>query len=90
VTSLFHEIKIPMMDMKVHVYSNFGKIKIKIKSPSSMCNARFHPPKCRSKVQRMGMLYTRSSKIPSPFPNFQKYKNKKMLKNLKKGGQLAI
>jgi hypothetical protein len=35
--------------MKVLVYSNFGKNKIwtKIKSPSSMKNGRFHPPKCR-------------------------------------------
>jgi hypothetical protein len=28
VNSLFHEIKIPMVDMKVHVYFKFGKNEI--------------------------------------------------------------
>jgi hypothetical protein len=39
-------------------------------SPSSMENGRFHPPKCRDKVQKMGVLYTHSPKMPSPSPNF--------------------
>jgi hypothetical protein len=38
------------------VYSKFNKNKIwkKIKSPSSMRNGRFHPSKCRGKVQKIG------------------------------------
>jgi hypothetical protein len=44
VIAFFHETKIPTMDMKVQVYSKFSKKK-KIKSPSSMENGRFHPPK---------------------------------------------
>jgi hypothetical protein len=42
--------------MKVHVYSKFSKNKIwkKMKSPSSMRNGRFHPPKCKGKVQKIG------------------------------------
>ena len=35
-----------------------------------MKNGRFHPPKCRGKVQKMEVLYTHSPKIPSPSPNF--------------------
>jgi hypothetical protein len=69
VNSLFHETKIPTMDMKVHVYSNFskkfGKIG-KMKFPSSMKNGRFHLPKCRDKLQKMGVLYTHSPKILGP------------------------
>jgi hypothetical protein len=44
VISFFHETKIPTVDMKVYMYSNFSKNKIwiKIKSPSSMRNGRFH------------------------------------------------
>jgi hypothetical protein len=44
-----------MVDMKVQVYSKFSKNKIwkKIESPSSMRNGRFHPPKCRDKVQKI-------------------------------------
>jgi hypothetical protein len=39
------------MDMKVQVFfSKFGKMK----SPSSMRNGRFRPPKCRDKVQKTG------------------------------------
>jgi hypothetical protein len=34
----------------------------KIKSPSSMRNGRFHPPKCKGKLQKMGLLYTHFSK----------------------------
>jgi hypothetical protein len=42
--------------MKVQVYSKFSKNKIRkqMKSPSSMKNGRFHPPKCRGKVQKIG------------------------------------
>jgi hypothetical protein len=44
VISLFHQTKIPMVDMKVQVYSNFTKNKIwkTIKSPTSMRNGRFN------------------------------------------------
>jgi hypothetical protein len=54
-----------MVDMKVQVYSKFSKNQIwkKMKSPSSMRNGRFHPPKCSvngSKLQKMGVLYTHS------------------------------
>jgi hypothetical protein len=42
-----------MVDMRVMVYSYFSKKKRKkIKSPSSMRNGRFHPSKCRGKVQK--------------------------------------
>jgi hypothetical protein len=42
-----------MVNMKVLVYFNLRKIKLKkIKSPSSMRNGRFHSPKCRGKVQK--------------------------------------
>jgi hypothetical protein len=45
-----------MINMKVLVYSNFSKNKIwkKMKSSSSMRNGRFHLPKCRGKVQKIG------------------------------------
>jgi hypothetical protein len=48
---------------------NFGK---KMKSPSSMKNGRLNTSKCRGKLQKMGVLYTHSSKMPGPSPNFQK------------------
>jgi hypothetical protein len=56
VISLFHETKIPIVDMKVLGYSKFTKKKIwkKIKSPSSMRNGRLHRPKCKGKVQKIG------------------------------------
>jgi hypothetical protein len=42
--------------MKVQVYSKFSKNKIwkKMKSPSLIRNGRFHLPKCRGKVQKIG------------------------------------
>jgi hypothetical protein len=47
---------------------NLEKIKIykKMKSPNSMRNGRFHPPKCRGKLQKMGVLYIHSSKMLGP------------------------
>jgi hypothetical protein len=46
VISIFHERKIPRVDMKVQVYSKFRKkVWKKIKSPSSIRNGRFYPPK---------------------------------------------
>jgi hypothetical protein len=56
VISLFHETKIPTMDMKVQVYSKFKKNKVwkEMKSPRSMRNGSFHPPKCRGKVHKIG------------------------------------
>jgi hypothetical protein len=35
-----------------------------------MKNGRFHPSKCRGKVQKMEVLYTHSIKMPHPSPNF--------------------
>jgi hypothetical protein len=35
-----------------------------------MRNGRFHPSKCRGKVQKLGVLYTYSPKMRGPFPNF--------------------
>jgi hypothetical protein len=55
VIAFFHGTKIPTVDMKVLVYSNFSqKNSKKMKSPSSMRNERFHPSKCRGKVQKTG------------------------------------
>jgi hypothetical protein len=47
VISIFHETKIPIVDMKFQVYSKFrkNKIPIKIKSPNSMKNGRFDTSK---------------------------------------------
>jgi hypothetical protein len=54
VISLFHQTKIPTIDMKVQEYSNFNKNKIwkKIKSPSSMRIGRFNTSKYRSFKRR--------------------------------------
>jgi hypothetical protein len=41
-----------------------------MKSPKTMRNGRFHPSKCRDKLQKMEVLYTHSPKMPSPSPNF--------------------
>jgi hypothetical protein len=94
VNSLIHETKIPMMDMKVQVYSKLSKKKFenKIKSPSSMSDGRFHPPKYRGKLQKMEVLYTHSPKMPGPFPNFLKHPKKRLnlfLKKTKKFGKKA-
>jgi hypothetical protein len=55
-----------MVDRKVLVYSNFGKKVFwkKVKCPSSMRNGRFHPPKCRGKVQK-----TREETLKGLFSN---------------------
>jgi hypothetical protein len=76
VISIFHETKIPTVDMKVQVYFKFWK---KVKSPISMRNGTFNTSKCRGKLQKKGVLYTHSSKSPSPFPKLPKKnpKNKK-------------
>jgi hypothetical protein len=73
------------VDIKVLVCSNFSKniLGKKMKSPSSMKNGRFHPSKCRGKVQKLGVLYIHSSKMPGPSPNFlitpKKSKRKKKI-----------
>jgi hypothetical protein len=62
----------------------------KMKSPTSMRNGRFHHPKCRGKVQEKAMLYTHSSKMPGPSPNFlitPKKKVKKSKNCKKRGGE---
>jgi hypothetical protein len=79
-----------MVDMKVLMYSNFSKklLKEKMKSPSSMRNGRFHPSKCKGKVQKMGVVYTHSPKMSSPSPNILRKlkKNSKNSNFLEKGG----
>jgi hypothetical protein len=54
-----------------------------MKSLSPMKNGRFHPPKCKGKVQKIEVLYTHSPKMPSPSPNFLIIPKKK-LKEIKK------
>ena len=82
------------MNMKVQVYFNFNQKNWKnMKFPSSMRNGRFHPPKYRSKIQKMGVLYTHSPKMPGPSPNTKTKILKKPKKLEKKGGnkgQLAV
>jgi hypothetical protein len=46
VNSLFHETKSSTMDMCILILAIFLD---NMKSPSSMRNGRFHPPKCRGK-----------------------------------------
>jgi hypothetical protein len=95
---IFSLDNILVVDMNVLVYSNFSKRKIwkKMKSPSSMRNGRIHPPKCRGKVQKMGVLYIHSPKMPSPSPNFLTTpkkilkKTKKMKKRKRQGKQPTV
>jgi hypothetical protein len=54
-----------------------------------MKNGRFHPPKCRSKLQKMGVLCTHSPKCQA-HPHNTKKKWKKMPKFPKKGVQPTI
>ena len=74
VNSLFHEAKIPMVDMKVQVNSNFRIYFFleKVQSPLSMNFERISTSKCSCKLQKMGVLYTHSPKNPSPFPKLTK------------------
>jgi hypothetical protein len=62
-----------------------------MKTPSSMRNGRFHPSKCRGKVQKMGLLYIHSPKMPHPsskkMPKFFLIKIK--IKNWKKRGMAS-
>ena len=57
VNSLLHETKISTMDMRVMVYFNFSKKKFEKKSPSSIRNGKFYPPKCRGQ----GLKYWRGN-----------------------------
>jgi hypothetical protein len=54
VISIFHENKIPTVDMKVLGYFDFRLKKFwkKMKSPVSMRNGRFHPLNCRGKAKK--------------------------------------
>jgi hypothetical protein len=74
VNSLFHETKIPMVDMKVQVNSKFRIYFFleKVKSPLSMNFGRTRTSKCRGKLQKMGVLYTHSPKSLGPFPKLPK------------------
>jgi hypothetical protein len=78
VTSVLHEKKIPMVDMRVQVYSKFRKIKIKkkVKYPISMRNETFNTSKCRGKLP----------KALAHSPNFQFFIFLN-IKNSKKRGQ---
>jgi hypothetical protein len=41
-----------------------------MKSPNSMRNGRFHPPKCRDKVQKMGVAIHPFFQIARPIPKY--------------------
>jgi hypothetical protein len=75
-----------MLDMKVLINLILeNKNWKKMKSPSSMRNGRFHASKSRGKVQKMGVLYTHSPKMPGSSPNFfKKLKEKKEKENKRK------
>jgi hypothetical protein len=86
VNSLFHETKIPTVDMKVQVNSKFEKTLFwkKVQSPLSMNFGRISTSKCRGKLQKMGVLYTHSPKSLGPFPKLPKihfFKFKKIQRN---------
>jgi hypothetical protein len=49
-----------------------------MESPSFMKNGRFHPPKYRDKVQKMGVMCTHSLKMPGPSLDNSKTKKKKI------------
>jgi hypothetical protein len=71
VISIFHETKIPIVDMNVQVYYKFRK---KIKSPKSMKDGRFNTSKCRGKLQKMGVLCTHPPKQPKPLQHARAFK----------------
>jgi hypothetical protein len=68
VNSLFHETKIPTVDMKVHVCSKFWKNLFweKVKSPLSMNFGRVNTSKCMGKLQKMGCSTPNPPKKPRP------------------------
>jgi hypothetical protein len=83
--SPLHHEKIPTMDMKVLVYSNFCQKEFwkKMKSPSSMRDGSFHPSKCKGKVQKWECCTPNARFIPK-HPHNTKKINLKNLKNLEK------
>jgi hypothetical protein len=87
VISVFHETKIQMVDMKVHVYSKFSKNKIskKVKSPNSMRNGRFDTSKLGGSLKKWVYCAPILPKALAHSPNFQK-KIQKNIKNSKKKG----
>jgi hypothetical protein len=48
-----------------------------MKSPISMINGRFNTSKCRGMLQKMGVLYTCSPKLPNYLFIFKLKKEKK-------------
>jgi hypothetical protein len=58
-----------------------------MKSPRSMRNGRFHPSKCRGKVQKMGVLYIHPSKMPGSSQTSSKYQKIKYKLNEKVEGR---
>jgi hypothetical protein len=59
VNSLFHETKIPTVDMKVQVNSKFRNFLLALRSVGA-------------ELQKMGVLYTHSPKSPGPFSKLPK------------------
>jgi SET domain-containing protein len=57
-----------------------------MKSPSSIRNGRFHPSKCRGKVQKMGVMCTHFPKMSGPNFLIILQKKKKTKKIGKRGG----
>jgi hypothetical protein len=67
VISIFHETKIPTINMKVQVCFKFRNFfSKKVKSPLSMKNGRFNTSKCRGKLQKLEVLYTPPPPPPTP------------------------
>jgi hypothetical protein len=87
VNSLFHETKIPTVDMKVQVCSKFRIFFFleKVKSPLSMNFGRISTSKCRGKLQKMEVLYTHSPKSPGPSSKLPKIHFSKIKKSQKNG-----
>jgi hypothetical protein len=59
-----------------------------MKSPSSMRNGRFNTSRYRGKLQKMGVLYTYSSKRHGPFSKLLKKNFKKINFFIKRGHSL--
>jgi hypothetical protein len=87
VISIFHEMKIPTVDVKVHMYSKFRKTKIwkKMKSLISMRNGRFNTSKCRGRASFKKWGYC-TPILLAHSPKFQ-IKNSKIQKIQKKEEQ---
>jgi hypothetical protein len=92
VISLFHETKIPIVDMKVQMYSKFKENFFwkKMKSLSSMKNGRFHHPKCWEKLPKNGSAVYPFSQNARPILITQNKSKKKYQNYKQKGGQPIV